>query len=136
MRDNIICARRLMDKAPVFGTGYWWFESTRARLMMMLFIKKVFQFYRHDCCWPYALSFFLALIIYGLDFFIVNTRYHWASLAAYGIILAYYLYIASLYHRGKVKAKDDKFSVKFLSAKIIIWGLILILLYLTKYQNK
>ena len=24
-----------MDKAPVFGTGYWWFDSTRARLIIV-----------------------------------------------------------------------------------------------------
>jgi len=98
-------------------------------MTMRLFIKNIYEFYRHDCCWPYAASFFLVLSIYWLDFFIVNIRQHWASLVAYGIILVYYLYNVSLYFRNKVKTKNAKFFVVFLSSKIIIWGFILSLLY-------
>lgn len=103
------------------------------KMTMQLFIKSIYEFYRHDCCWPYAVSFFLALSIYYLDFFIVNTRYRWASLVAYGIILAYYLYNVSLYFQNKIKTKNIKFFAVFLSSKIIIWGLILTLLYAIKY---
>lgn len=99
---------------------------------MQLFIKNIYEFYRYDCCWPYAVSFFLVLSIYCLDFFIVNTRHHWASLVAYGIILVYYLYNVSLYFQNKVKAKNTKFFAAFLSSKIIIWGCILALLYVIR----
>ena len=101
-------------------------------MMTKLFFKNIYEFYRYDCCWPYTASFFLALSIYWLDFFIVNTHYHWVSLVAYGIILAYYLYNVHLYLQGKVKTKNTKFSAIFLSSKIILWGFILALLYLIK----
>ncbi len=97
--------------------------------MIRLFFRNIYQFYRYDCCWPYAVSFLLLLVIYWLDFFIVKTRYHYASLTGYGIILAYYLYNVVLYHKGKIKVKGLKFSIRFLSFKIIIWGLVLIFLY-------
>jgi len=96
------------------------------------FIKNIYEFYRFDCCWPYAASFFLVLIIYWLDFFITDTRYHWPSAVAYGIILGYYLYNLHRYFHGKIKAGNVKFFVALLSSKIILWGLILALLYLTK----
>ena len=99
---------------------------------MQSFIKNIYEFYRHDCCWPYAASFFLALSIYWVDFFIVNTRYHWASLVAYGIIFAYYLYNVHLYFQGKVKTMNTKFFMAFLSSKVIIWGFILTLLYVIR----
>ena len=92
----------------------------------------MYQFYRYDCCWPYAVSFLLTLVIYWLDFFIVNTHYHWVSLFVYGIILDYYLYNVSRYFRDKIKAKNVKFFIAFLSSKIILWGFILVLLYLIK----
>ena len=98
------------------------------------FLEKIYRFYRYDCCWPYAVSFFLALLIYGLDFFMVHAHYHWASLASYTIILAYYLYIAYLYFQGKVKKENDKFSMVFLTSKVILLGCILILLYFLEYQ--
>lgn len=94
------------------------------------FIKNIYEFYRFDCCWPYAVSFFLVLIVFWLDFFVTNIRYHWPSLVAYGIILSYYLYNLYRYFQGKIKAGNVKFFVALLSSKIILWGLILALLYL------
>lgn len=67
--------------------------------------------------------------MYWLDFFIVNTRYHWASLVTYGIILAYYLYNVHLYFQGKAETMNTRFSMAFLSFKVALLGLILILLY-------
>lgn len=98
------------------------------------FIKNIYEFYRHDCCWPYAISFFLVLSIYWLDFYIVNTRYHWPSFVAYGVIFVYYLYNIYLYFQGKIKtnAKNPKFFMVFLSSKVIIWGFILTLLYVRR----
>lgn len=101
-------------------------------MTMQLFIKNIYEFYRYDCCWPYAASFFLTLSIYWLDFFIVHTRHHWGSLVAYGIILVYYLYNIFLYFQSKVKTKNSKFFAVFLFSKIIIWGFILALLYATR----
>ncbi len=97
--------------------------------MIRLFFRNIYQFYRYDCCWPYAVSFLLVLFIYWLDFFIVKTRTHYVSLAGYGIIFAYYLYNLVLYLKGKIKAKGLKFFIRFLSVKIIILGFILTLLY-------
>ena len=67
--------------------------------------------------------------MYWMDFFIVNTRYHWASLVAYGIILAYYLYNVHFYFQGKLNTKNARFFMAFLSSKVIVWGFVLILLY-------
>jgi len=95
---------------------------------MRLFIKNVVVFYRHDCCWPYAASFFLALIIFWLDFFMADTHRHWASPIAYGIILAYFLYIIHHYVQGRIKKTNTKFFIAFLSCKVILWGFLLFLL--------
>lgn len=93
--------------------------------MIGLILRNIYQFYKYDCCWPYAVSFLLVLVIYWLDFFIIKTRTHYVSLAGYGIILAYYLYNVVLYHKGKIKAKGLEFFIRFLSFKIIILGFIL-----------
>ena len=85
------------------------------------FFTDVYHFYRYGCCWPYSLSFFLVLAIYFLDFFVGNARHHWASLAAYGIILGYYLYS----YKGALCARDSRFFVRFLTFKISLWGIIL-----------
>jgi hypothetical protein len=59
----------------------------------------------------------------------VNTPHHWASPVAYGIILAYFLYIVYLYSRGKIEKRNTKFFMAFLSYKVMIWGFLLGLLY-------
>ena len=98
-------------------------------MKMPSIIKNIVVFYRYDCCWPYAASFFLALIIYWLDFFVTDTRRHWASLVAYGIIFAYFLHIARLYFQNKIEKKNTKFFAVFLSSKVALWGFVLALLY-------
>ena len=100
-----------------------------------LLAGNICDFYRHGCCWPYAVSFFLVLIIYWLDFFFVNTRCNSASLAAYGIIFAYYLRNVRLYAQAKIKAANAGFFIIFLSSKITVWGLILVSLYLLKSMS-
>lgn len=97
--------------------------------MKKIIFSNIYQFYRYDCCWPYAVSFLLVLVIYWFDFFIIEARIHAASLVGYGIIFAYYLYNVFLYNKGKLKAKDLEFFIRFLSVKVIIWGFLLILLY-------
>jgi hypothetical protein len=99
---------------------------------MRVLLKNIYTFYRHDCCWPYAASFFLTLIIFWQDFFAVGTRYHWASLVAYGIILAYYLDIMRLYFQNKTEKKNLGFFVAFLSCQTILWGILLVLLCVVK----
>ncbi|MFH1208058.1 MAG: hypothetical protein V1673_00685 [Candidatus Omnitrophota bacterium] len=99
---------------------------------MRSLLKNIYTFYRYDCCWPYAASFFLALIVFWQDFFVVSTRYRWASLVAYGIILAYYLYIIHLYFQGKTEKRNLKFFVGFLSFQTVIWGVVLALLFVVK----
>lgn len=95
---------------------------------MVALLKNIYQFYRYDCCWPYSVSFFLVLIIYWLDFFIVNISNHWVSMVSYGVIFAYYLYNVFLSAKGRIKAGDKIFFIVFLSSKIIIWGFMLALL--------
>ncbi|MDD5156377.1 MAG: hypothetical protein PHF11_07870 [Candidatus Omnitrophica bacterium] len=99
-----------------------------------LFIRDIYGFYRHDCCWPYAASFFLVLVIYWLDFFVAGLPYHWASLSAYGTLLVYYLYSARLYSQGRIRAKNTHFFMGFLSFKIILWGALLVFLYLIRLR--
>jgi len=96
---------------------------------MRSLIKNIRMFYRHDCCWPYAASFFLTLIIYWDDFFVANTHAPWASLAAYGILLAYFLYIIRLYLQKKIEKKNTPFFIGFLSFKVMVWGIVLGLLF-------
>lgn len=99
---------------------------------MRALIKNIDVFYKQDCCWPYAVSFYLTLLIYGLDFFRAGARCHWASPVAYGILLAYFLYNLHLYFRGKIKATNAPFALSFLSFKIAVWGLVLCLLYVLR----
>jgi hypothetical protein len=95
-------------------------------------IKDIFVFYRHDCCWPYAVSFYLTLIIYYLDFFTVATDRHWASPVAYGVLFVYFLYNLRRYFQGRIQAKNAQFLRSFLSFKITVLGLVLCLLYALK----
>ncbi|MFH1799699.1 MAG: hypothetical protein ABH891_02465 [Candidatus Omnitrophota bacterium] len=92
-------------------------------------IKNIYVFYKHDCCWPYAVSFYITLVIYGFDFFGAGTRFHWASPVAYGVLLAYFLYNVHLYFQGKIQAKNPQFALAFLSFKVTVLGSVLFLLY-------
>jgi len=90
--------------------------------------KKIYRFYRYECCWPYAVSFFFVLVIYWLDFVVAKKSDHWGSYLAYAIIFTYYLYILYRYFRGKISIDNPKFFIGFLTFKIIVWGVILALL--------
>ena len=94
------------------------------------FFGNVYAFYRRDCCWPYALSFFFVLVIYWLDFFFAHTPYRLASFCSYAILLAYYLYNLRLFFTTGLDTGNDAFFIGYLSSKIIAWGLMLVLLYL------
>jgi hypothetical protein len=99
---------------------------------MRSLIKNIYVFYRYDCCWPYSASFFLALIIFWLDFFVEKTRCHWASPVVYGVILAYFLRIVQLYSQDRIEKKNLKFFMVFLSFKTVLWGILLALLYVVR----
>ena len=94
--------------------------------------KQIYHFYRYDCCWPYAVSFYLVLVIYWLDFFVGRGHRHWTSVVAFGVVFVYYLYILRLYFQGRLAGRDNRFFLGFLSFKIII-GLVLLisLIYLS-----
>ncbi len=96
---------------------------------MHSFPRNVRTFYTRDCCWPYAASFFLALIVFGLDFSDRHSHFHWASFTAFGIILSYYLYILRLYFRKKLTKENLRFFIKFLSVKVLVLGAVLLLLH-------
>lgn len=87
--------------------------------------RRIYGFYRYDCCWPYSLAFILTLIIYWLDFFSSSQTKYWPSLTAFGLIFAYYLYNLYLAAKGRLKNNQDGFFIKLLTLKIIIWAAIL-----------
>ncbi|MBN1493298.1 MAG: hypothetical protein JW938_04055 [Candidatus Omnitrophica bacterium] len=89
--------------------------------------KNIYKFYRFDCCWPYSVSFYLVLIIFYLEACVIKNPSKWASIVSYGILLAYYLYIRKLYaERRLTQKRNESFLMLFLTAKIIIWGCILV----------
>jgi len=99
---------------------------------MRSLLKNIYTFYRYDCCWPYSASFYFALIVFWQDFFVVGTRYHWASLVAYGIIFVYYLDILRVHSQHEFEKKNPEFFIGFLSFKMITWGALLALLFVVK----
>ena len=88
--------------------------------------KNIYEFYRYDCCWPYAASFFLTLGIYRIDLFRGHRSTPMASVAAYGILLAYYLYNLRRYAQGRLTARNNQFFISYLSFKILVWGSLLL----------
>ncbi|MCX5701554.1 MAG: hypothetical protein NTW64_01030 [Candidatus Omnitrophica bacterium] len=107
-------------------------QPTNDNEMAKSLFNKIYNFYRYDCCWPYAVSFLLVLVIYRIDFIDVNRIYHWESIFSYGIIFSYYLYNLHLYYQKKIVSSDTRFFIRFLTFKIFIWGFILILFCLTQ----
>lgn len=89
-------------------------------------LKKIYCFYRHDCCWPYAVSFPLVLLIYGLERQTVVGGFPWASIGAYAILFAYWGYNVYLYNTTRFAAKDGPFFIRWLSLKIAVWLAVLI----------
>lgn len=90
--------------------------------------RKIWRFYARDCCWPYSLSFYLVLLIFFLDFVLSSQPQVKPSLAAYGIITAYYLQNIRYYRNKVLVSEDPQFFIRFLTCKILLWGCILSLL--------
>jgi len=87
--------------------------------------KNIYKFYRYDCCWPYALSFYLALVIFYLEAVVIKNPSKWASILSYTILLAYYLWNRKLFDRSTLNQKRNlSFFMSFLTTKIVMWGCI------------
>jgi hypothetical protein len=43
-------------------------------------LKMTLRFYRHECCFPYTLSFLLVLLIYAIDFHTLEKAMLWPSI--------------------------------------------------------
>jgi hypothetical protein len=86
------------------------------------------HFYRKECCWPYAVAFFLTLIIYAMEWQIIDSRLPWASITAYAILTAYYWYNVWQYHTGILDGENLRFFIRFLGLKIFLWGIALLCL--------
>ena len=68
---------------------------------------KIYRFYRSECCWPYALSFLLALLIYILDFYYADTVWMSSSILSYVILFSYYLYNVRLFKRNALHKEEE-----------------------------
>ena len=88
--------------------------------------EKLYRFYRHECCWPYALSFPLVLVIYAIDFFGHEDPLRWPSIASYSIIAGYYLRNVRLYKNEALVSDDPGFFISLLTFKIVLWGVIML----------
>ncbi|HLD29861.1 MAG TPA: hypothetical protein VJC03_05925 [bacterium] len=88
-------------------------------------LKKVFVFYTKDCCWPYALSFYLVLLLYAEDFLLSERPMIWPSVLAYMILWGYYRYNRHMYRINKIDAVDIIFFIRYLALKIYAWGILL-----------
>ena len=91
-------------------------------------LAKVARFYRDECCVPYAISFYLTLIIYVLDFHLAPKPLIWPSATSYAILTAYYVQIIARYRQIAREKDDPKFFISFLTLKIVLWGILLIAL--------
>lgn len=88
--------------------------------------KNLYVFYRYDCCWPYAVSFYLVLFVYWREAVVVRDPSKWASILSYAILLFYYLYLQKKNKTGMLKEKRNvSFFMSFLTFQIIVWGLLL-----------
>ncbi|MCH7505235.1 hypothetical protein IID04_06360 [PVC group bacterium] len=96
--------------------------------------SKIYNFYRHDCCVPYAISYYLVLAIYFLDFCVYQEPVIWPSAFGYFILFAYYLYNVRLYKSQKLHKIDLGFFIGFLTTKITIWGILLVGLVIISCQ--
>lgn len=85
----------------------------------------IWRFYARECCWPYGLSFYLVLLIFFLDFVLSPQPQIVPSMAAYGIVTAYYFQNIRYYRNKVLVSEDPHFFIRFLTCKIIVWGCIL-----------
>jgi hypothetical protein len=91
----------------------------------MTVVEKVYRFYRHECCYPYSVSFLLVLCIYAVDFFFSDPPMLWPSLTAYLIIAGYYIQNIRFYKRNRLNSENPEFFILLLTVKIVVWGFLL-----------
>lgn len=93
-------------------------------------LARVARFYRDECCVPYAVSFYLTLIVYLFDLRLAAKPLIWPSATSYAILTAYYIQNIRRYRHKTFRAHDPKFFISFLTFKIVLWGIFLIALLL------
>lgn len=96
--------------------------------IQMAVSQNIYRFYRHECCFPYSLSFILVLIIYFLDFFGIDNSSHIPSVMSYSIITGYYIFNVILYRKRLLESENPGFFIAILSVKVVLWGVLLGLL--------
>ena len=96
----------------------------------MTALKKIYRFYRHECCFPYTIAFFLVLFIYAIDFGVYDKPRLWPSVVSYFILAGYYIKNTGYYRKNVLGSDDPKFFILMLTFKIILWGLLLIGLFI------
>ncbi len=87
--------------------------------------SRIYQFYRHECCFPYSISFLLVLLIYAIDFFVSDPPMLWPSIVSYLIIAGYYIQNTRYYKRNWINSDDPESFMLLLTIKIVLWGLLL-----------
>lgn len=92
---------------------------------VMTVLDKLYRFYRHECCYPYSVSFLLVLFIYAIDFFVSDPPMLWPSITAYLIIAGYYIQNIRFYKRNWLNSDDPEFFMLLLTVKIVLWGFLL-----------
>lgn len=96
-------------------------------------LKKIYIFYRHECCFPYSISFFLVLLIYAVDLYTSNKTLLLPSIFSYLIITGYYIQNIIYYKKNVIISDDPKFFILILTVKILLWGILLLGLFIFKY---
>jgi hypothetical protein len=92
----------------------------------MTTLRKTYHFYRHDCCFPYAISFLLVLFIYTIDFYGSDQPLFWPSIASYLILAGYYVQNIRYYRKNVLTQDDPQFFILLLTVKIVLWGVLLL----------
>jgi hypothetical protein len=99
-------------------------------------VKKIYIFYRYECCFPYSISFLLVLLIYSLDFYTLEKAKVWPSLISYIILAGYYVYNVSCYRKRILPSHDPKFYMSILSIKVFLWSVFLLALIFFKNNSQ
>ena len=92
----------------------------------MTAVRKVYRFYRYECCFPYTLSFLLVLFIYAIDFYAAERPLIWPSGLSYLILVGYYIQNTRYYKKNVLTSEDPQFFLLLLTLKIVLWGALLV----------
>lgn len=92
----------------------------------MTTLRKIYRFYRHECCFPYAISFLLVLFIYAIDFYGSDQPLFWPSIASYLVLAGYYIQNIRYYRKNVLIQDDPQLFILVLTVKIVLWGVLLL----------